>query len=974
MKYMKRDKTLKGLLILGFFLASSFSVKAQIKLLNDNEKKSSSFALADKKNTPTIYFDIHDAQVVAETSTLFAADIEMVSGTRPSVSTSEKINKNTAVIIGTLGANKMIGQLIKAGKINAETIRGGWEQFTIQTVQNPFPNVRQALVIVGSDRRGTAYGVFTVSKCIGVSPWYWWSDVPAIQHESLFLAPLHYVSKQPSVKYRGIFINDEDWGLRLWAKKKMDAELNVIGPNTYAKVCELLLRLKANMLAPAMHPGSGTFYQFPENSKTADRYGIIITTSHTEPLLFNNASEWKHEMNGDWNYLTNKKGVLDVLDRRVSQTAQYENAYTMGMRGIHDTGMADVPDGYNKTQVLENVISDQRDILKKYLRKPANDILQIFVPYKEVLDVYENSMKLPDDITLVWPDDNYGYIKRLSDSQEIKRSGGAGVYYHISYLGHPNDYLWLNTTPPALIYEEMYKAYQTGAQRYWLLNVGDIKPGEHGIQFFLDMAWDVNSFNYANIPNFEGTFLSSIFGEKYKTELTEIMSQYYQLAFSRKPEAMSWDFRWNSMFTQENIYDTDFSFQNYNEAQGRIDQYNTIATKAAKIMSSLPEKYLPAFYELVYYPVKGADLMNRKMLTAQKNRWYALQGRSITNQLSNDVKLYHDSIGLITERYNNLLNGKWNGIMTAPDRLPKPQNVPTTQITLPEQPKLGVFVSGEGASYGFNSFHLLPGFNVYTKKSYKIEVYNKGKKELNWNAETQNEWIKLSKTTGSTIYQDDIWVTIDWEKAPVGTDLKGEIKITGPDKTETVYVSLFNPTVADRKEIQGLAVEDNGVIAIDPTNFTRKAEKNGVKINVINGLSYEGKSLQLGNVTDNSFNSSSVEYDFYSTNAGSATVYIYALPVFPKSKEHTTQYGVTIDESYTRWMNIATASQEDSFAWKNNVIRNSAINTATISLAKPGKHTLKIITGDPGIIIQKIVIDFGGMKRSYMGPPNTVVK
>ncbi|HTN20302.1 MAG TPA: glycosyl hydrolase 115 family protein [Pelobium sp.] len=974
MTYTKQAKNFRTLIMLALFTVNSFSVKAQLKTLADSDKNSEAFALVDKKSTPVIYYDGSDAAVVAQASNLFSKDIEMVSGIKPAVATSEKISGKTAVIIGTLGANKLIAQLIKKGKINVERIRGGWEQFVIQTVDNPFPNVSKALVIVGSDRRGTAYGVFTISKNIGVSPWYWWADVPAVKHKSLFLAPINYASKEPSVKYRGIFINDEDWGLRPWAKKNIDADIKFIGPNTYEKVCELLLRLKANMLAPAMHPGSGTFYKFPENMKTADKYGIIVSTSHTEPLLFNNASEWKHDVNGDWNYLTNKEGVLKVLDKRVSESSAYENAYTMGMRGIHDTGMADVPAGYTKAKVLEDVISDQRDILKKYLKKPIDQIPQLFVPYKEVLDIYEDDMKLADDITLVWPDDNYGYIKRLSDSKEIKRSGGAGVYYHISYLGHPNDYLWLNTTPPALIYEEMYKAYQTNAKRYWLLNVGDIKPGEHGIQFFLDMAWDINHFNYENVPAFEGNFLSSIFGAQYKTELSEIMKEYYQLAFSRKPEAMAWDFRWNSMFTSENIYNTDYSFQNYNEAQGRLDKYNTIATKAEKIMESLPKEYVPAFYELVYYPVKGADLMNKKMLIAQKNRWYALQGRSITNKLGNDVKIYHDSIELITKHYNGLLDGKWDGIMTAPDRLPKPQVVPTTQINLPEQANLGIFVSGEEATDDFSSYHMLPRFNVYTKKSYKIEVYNKGKNSLSWKAESQNNWIKLDKLKGNTSYQDEITVSVDWTKAPIGTAGKGEIIVTGAGQTETVYVSLFNPEVTNLTEIQGAAVEDNGVVSIDPTNFTRKNEKDGVKINVINGLGYEGRSLQLGSISDSVFNSSTVEYDFYTSNAGSATVYIYALPVFPKDKEHTTQYGVTVDNSYMRWMNVATQSQENSFEWKNNVIRNCAINTATISLDKPGKHTFKLTTGDPGMVIQKIVIDLGGMKRSYLGPPTTNYK
>ncbi|MET4081751.1 hypothetical protein ABIB40_001700 [Pedobacter sp. UYP30] len=970
---MKTQNSQKCIAICIFLCSAVIGqLSAQVKILQNHQKSAGAFPLIVNGKAANIYYDKADAEVVAQVAQLFANDISLVSGGKSPVFTTKKPAGKTAIIIGTIGANEVVDNLIKTKKINVDSIKGGWEQFVIKTVKNPMRGVAQALVIVGSDRRGTAYGTFTISKAIGISPWYWWADVPVKKDKNVYLAPLNYVSKEPSVKYRGIFINDEDWGMHPWAAKKMDTDIKDIGPKTYAKVCELLLRLKANMLAPAMHPVSGAFNKYPENKKVADRFAIMMTSSHTEPLLFNNASEWDKKVNGNWNYLTNKNGVLNVLDKRVKENSPYENIYTMGMRGIHDSEMAAVPKGVTKVSVLEDVIKGERGILEKYIKKPIIDIPQIFVPYKEVLNIYEQGLKLPDDVTIVWPDDNFGYIKRLSDSKEAARSGGAGVYYHISYLGEPNDYLWVNTTPPALIYEEMLKAYQTGAKRYWLLNVGDIKPGELGMQFFLDMAWNINDFNFDNIPNYESNFLTSIFGEQYRTDLTDVIHRYYKLGFTRKPEYMGWDFRWNAMFTEEHIYDTDFSFQNYNEAQNRIDSYDEISAKAEKIMKDLPTAYVPSFYELLYYPVKGADLMNKKMLVAQKNRWYARQGRSITNQLAKDVVAYHDSIAMITKHYNGLLNGKWDGMMTAPDALPKPQVAPTETISLPENAEMGIFVSGEDGVHGFNNFHLLPRFNSFTKRKYHIEVYNKGKDELSWKASTKNDWIKLSKTSGKTPTQEKIWVSVDWEKAPIGVDGKGEIEVSGAGKSEKIFVSLFNQAATELNNLKGMPIEDNGVVVISPANFNRKTEKNGVKIQVINQLGYEGKSLQLGNVTDNAWNSSSTEYDFYTTDAGSATVYTYALPVFAKNKEHKTQYGVSIDDSYTHWM--TTASEEYSFAWKQNVIRNSAIGTTTISIDKPGKHTLKLIAGDPGMVIQKVVIDFGGLKRSYLGPKPTLVK
>ena len=319
-------------------------------------------------------------------------------------------------------------------------------------MENPFEGVDKALVIAGSDKRGTAYGITTVCKAIGVSPWHFWSDVPVKKQSQLYLQKTNYISKSPSVKYRGIFINDEDWGLHPWAGKNMDKTVGDIGPNTYEKVFELMLRLKANMVAPAMHECTKAFYTVAGNMETADKYGIMMTTSHCEPLMYNNASEWDEKVHGEWDYRTNRSEIDKVLDERVAQAGKKENIYTIALRGKHDSGMKGSME--EKFQLLGSAIESQRGILKKHIDKPIEEIPQIFVPYKEVLDIYEKGLKVPEDITIVWPDDNYGYIKKLSNADERKREGGSGVYYHISYLGWPNDYLWLNTTSPALMYAE----------------------------------------------------------------------------------------------------------------------------------------------------------------------------------------------------------------------------------------------------------------------------------------------------------------------------------------------------------------------------------------------------------------------------------------------------------------------------------------------------------------------------------------
>lgn len=955
----------------------SICLSAQVKVTKEVGANKDCFPLLSDNKSCLISHDDSDFEVVKITASLFADDLERVTGVRGRLTTNAV--SGNVVLVGTIGHNKQIDELIKQGKLDVNTIKGSWERYVIKTIDSPFKGVDKALVIAGSDRRGTAYGILSLSEAIGVSPWYWWADVPAKKKaNALYVAPLNYISKAPSVKYRGIFLNDEGWGLFPWASKTDDPALGDIGPKTYAKICELLLRSKGNMLCPAMHPGSGAFNTHEENKLVADRYAIMMGSSHCEPLLFNNTTEWHKETMGEWNYIQNKEGINRVLEKRVSENAPYENIYTIAMRGIHDAGIVGVPEE-KKVEMMTDVMADQRAILSKFMKRPADSIPQIFVPYKEVLDIYERGLEVPDDITLVWPDDNYGYIKRLSNKEERKRSGGSGVYYHLSYIGEPHDYIWLNTTPPALMYEEMRKAYDLGADRYWLLNVGDIKPGEQGMRLFLDMAWNIDGFNYGNINEYNTDWLTSIYGLEYRNTLEDIMSSYYQLAFHRKPEAMGWGIEWNNYHHNERVTDTDFSFVNYNEAENRMKEYDRISQKAEAIYRSLPEEHKPSFFQLVYYPVKGSALMNKKMLTAQQNHWYAQQNRAATNLLAKKAQLYSDSIDLITKEYNSLLNGKWNHMMTVPSGWTATyQNMPAVEtIELSAKADMGIFLSGEDCEYGVRNTNVLPCFNPYTKKDYFVEIYNKGTQALAWKASTRDGWIKLNQTKGNTTTQNRVTVSVDWSKAPVGNDIKGEIEIVGAGKKEKVYVSLFNPQTPAVEELKGLYVEDNGCISINGGDFHRKTESKDVKIEVINGLGYENQCVQLGHALDPVQETwfpkgPKVEYDFYAFNAGRAVVYTYALPLFAVDKEHDTRYGIMLDDGWIH--RPSTASREYSGAWLANVIRNSTVNVSYMNIDQPGKHTLQILCIDPGMIIQKIVIDMGGMKRSYLGPDVMKVK
>lgn len=964
--------------------------RAQVAVHEKSPKTKYAFTLASPRQTAAILYDASDAAVVKRAAELFAADVEAVTGRYPRV-TSAAGETGPAVIVGTVGGSALIRRLAEAGKIDTAPLEGAWERYLIQTVANPLPGIRKALVIAGSDRRGAAYGLFTLSELIGVSPWYWWAYVPVKKHAALHVdAPPTY-SQTPSVRYRGIFLNDEDWGLTPWASQTFEPERGNIGPRTYAKVCELLLRLKANYLAPAMHPVSTSFNQIPENKLVADTFAIVMGSTHCEPLLLNTASEWDTKTMGPWNYDKNKEGINRVLTQRVRENSPYENVYTLALRGLHDGAMSTTLPMHEKVRMLQQALLDQRRILAENIDRPVETVPQAFTPYKEVLEIYSNGLELPDDITIVWPDDNYGYMKRLSGVREQRRTGRSGVYYHVSYLGVPHSYLWFSTTPPSLMYEELRKAYDTTADRLWLVNCGDLKGSEMQVSLFLDMAWDIGRFTADNVVTYPARWLAGIFGEAYYDRLEAMTREHLRLAFPRKPEYMGWGYHWNRFdHNCEQLTDTDFSFTNYDEAQRRLEAYRQLGARAEALLHEIGDEARPAFYQLVYYPLRGAELMNRMTLGGQRNRWYARQGRAATNAVRDEVQRCYDSLQVITRGYNSLLGGKWNHMMS----MRQNYDGVSAYFNLPHlathdaagAPRLALQVAGEDVT-GARAFHALPAFDNYLRRTYPVEIYNRGGGTLAWTAHASEPWVVLSKSAGKTADEERITVGIDWEKAPSGNAVPAQIVFRAGEQSEKVLVSLFNPTAPSRAELRGIYVENNGCVSIPAAGCHRVRENDRIKITAVEDLGIEGPALQLGDPTAplQIFRSRDVpcaEYDFYAFDAGSVDVYTYVLPTFPlhadrdfRIGENTntdTKYSVQIDDGA-----LATPSPshvEYSQVWFESVLRNCAVNKSTLHIDKPGRHTLRIRVGDPGIVLQKIVLDFGGMKRSYLGPQSTLIE
>jgi hypothetical protein len=598
----------------------------------------------DGKNVTPLCLEAGADRAVQRAANDLADDFARVTGVKPVIENQASPDHKLQILVGTLGQSKLIDQLSAQGKLDTAGITGQWESYILQIVKSPLPNIDAALVIAGSDRRGTIFGIYQLSEIIGVSPWYWWADVPVAKKKLVALRGDALKQGPPAVKYRGIFLNDEDWGLFPWAAMTFDPQTRNIGPKTYAKIFELLLRLRSNYLWPAMHPGTAAFNSFPEDAKLAGDYGIVMGSSHCEQMLRNNVTEYNERTNGPYNFVTNPERVLQYWEERVRSNANYESTWTLGMRGIHDSGMPGGGTDREKSLRLQTIISEQRKMLARDVNTNVTAIPQIFCPYKEVLPLYRMMTNMPEDVTLVWPDDNFGYIRQFSDSRERARSGGAGVYYHVSYWGVPRDYLWLCSTPPALIAEEMCKAYDYGATKVWILNVGDIKPAELDTEFFLDLAWSPHSWTGTNTYELLQRQVARDFPNSTSAEITSIMAEYYRLNFQRKPEHIGYP---RLLFSA-------------GESAQRLAQWQKLTARVDAVKKLLPAEFQDAFFELVEYPEKSAEWENIRFLAP---------GKSEAAQME---------IDRLTDAYNtSLANGKWRGMMSNnPERL-RSYKVPT---------------------------------------------------------------------------------------------------------------------------------------------------------------------------------------------------------------------------------------------------------------------------------------------------------
>ncbi|RYG24146.1 glycosyhydrolase [bacterium] len=818
------------------------------------------FPVCDGRRAAPVLTDSNDWPGVIRAAKDLQADILHVTGqSRPTFS-----SETPTIIAGTLGHSPTIDALVAKGKIDVSAIRGKWEASVTQVAD--IPGEGKCLIVVGSDKRGTIYALYDLSESMGVSPWHWWADVPVKHHKNVFVTGRH-VAKEPVVKYRGIFLNDEEPGLGGWAREKFGG----INSKMYAHVFELLLRLKANYLWPAMW-GKAFSQDDKENPRLAEEYGIVMGTSHVEPMMRADI-EWNRLgfTEKQWNYATNPTELEKFWTDGILRNRPYENVVTIAMRGKVDTPMAETA----KVDLLERIVAKQREILAQHINPDVTQIPQLWCLYKEVQEYYEKGMRVPDDVTLLWSDDNWGNIRRLPTPEERKRKGGAGVYYHFDYVGGPRNYKWLDTNPIPKIWKQMNLAYRYNANRIWIVNVGDLKPMEFPMEFFLTMARDPAAITKEELQKYTERWAAREFGHEHAREIATIVSETKRLNGRRKPEL---------------IDANTFSVENYGEADRVVWEYTGLLQRAIAVGGILPKEAQSAYYQLVLHPVKAPANLVQMYVAAAKNALYAKQNDPRVNVWAQHVRDLFAEDKAITREYHALNGGKWNHQM-------------------------------DQTHIGYTSWQQ-PDIDVMPKVT---EVIGKA----------DPEGVK-EDSPGS--------------KTPGGAN-QGVSTLNGSQN--------------------GGFLESDGVVAIEAEHTSRRIAAKGVKWETIPGYGRTLSAVAPFPVEFKPFDPAKgarLEYDLTVVTGGKATLEALVAPTLAFQPGHGVRVAFAFDHEKPQVVDIAPPYL--SRAWEQ-AVSDAVHKVRTTHDLKPGKHTLKIWAIDPGVVIERLHVDLGGLKPSYLGPPES---
>ncbi|WP_263355228.1 glycosyl hydrolase 115 family protein [Acidicapsa acidisoli] len=909
------------------------------------------FTLAAGGHTAMIDVDRGDYPGVIRAAHDLQADIERVTGLSPHYLNDKESARGEVVLIGTISKSAIIDRLIREHRLDVSTVQGKWESTLVQVVEKPMPGVARALVIAGSDKRGTIFGIYDLSEQIGVSPWYWWADVPVVHKNALYITTGRYIQGEPAVKYRGIFLNDEAPALTGW----VNAAYGGYNHKFYEKVFELLLRLKANYLWPAMW--NSTFNEDdPENARLADEYGVVMGTSHHEPML-RAQQEWKRHGTGPWDYSTNAEVLDKFWSDGIERNKNFESTITLGMRGDGDMPMTE---GAN-IALLEKIVADQRNILAQHMTPTLNADPKVWALYKEVQAYYEKGMRVPDDVTLLWCDDNWGNIRRLPTPEERKRSGGAGIYYHFDYVGDPRNYKWINTNPIAKVWEQMNLALAYGANRIWIVNVGDLKPMEFPIEYFLTLARNPERWGKDQTQEFTRLWAEREFGAAQADEIAELVTRYTQYNGRRKPE----------------LLDTDtFSLVNYREADRVEADWKALLAKAETLQKLIPQEQQDAYFELVLHPIKASAIVNELYITAGRNRLYAKQGRADAGDYAAQARVLFQADEELTNEYNHVLaHGKWNHMMDQTHlgytywQEPPLNVMPAVSEVQPlAEPRMGLDVEGSAGALG----PLRLSFDNYQRQSRYVDVFNRGVGSFHFDAKVSEPWILLSTTGGQVSKDERIDVSVDWSKAPLGkTD--GEITITQANSASVrVRVEALRPKSPDRDALEGF-VEGDGYVSMEAEHFTKAMSHEDVHWDRIPEYGATLSGMSVFPVTAASVmplqSTATLEYRMYLFDSGSFNLETIIGPTLNFVPGRGLRFTVALDDQQPQLVDALEHNSDKDWA---TAVSDSVRRVETkLTVDHPGYHTLKIGVVDPGVVLEKLVLSAGALKPSYLGPPES---
>lgn len=941
------------------------------------------FTLYEAGNSTPLLIEPQDHKGVIRALHDLKSDIGKVTGHDPNIVLDKFSGSKSLVIVGTYGRSRIIDELVKSKKLDMTGVEGKWEAYRIQTIDNPFPGIDQALVIVGSDKRGTIYGIYDVSQKIGVSPWYWWADVAVEHQEALYVKPVAY-TQFPKVQYRGIFLNDEAPALTNWVNEKYGTVSPGIDPPVgsgvanyghefYARIFELMLRIKANYLWPAMW-GNAFNEDDPENPRLADEYGIVMGTSHQEPML-RSQQEWDrryYESLGHWNYQEYPDTLQNFWRAGIRRNKKYESIVTMGLRGANDSEM----EGSIQANIamVEDIVAKQQEIIREEINTDITQVPQSWCLYKEIMEYYNGGMRVPDHITLLWADDNWGNVRRLPTAEERQRSGGSGVYYHFDYHGGPRSYEWINTNPIAKIWDQMSLAKQYGADKIWIVNVGHFRGYELPMEYFMDLAWDADKWTNTNILEYTRLWAKREFGVEYAEEIADILSKYTKYNGRRKPESLD-----------VNTY----SLIHYEEAERIVADYREITRKAEAIYQKLPKEKRNSFYQIVLFPTKASALVNELYVTAAKNHLYASQQRKTTNDMAAKVRNLFQQDTALMAHYNTVYaDGRWNHFMDQthlgyvswnPPKENSLKAIPLNVLEIPSKAILGVSVEGNRGSWpGTLEEAVLPELDVFNAQQHYIEIFNRGQSSFEFTLTADVPWLHMSQKEGTIAHEDlRVFVELDESTMPTGRH-EGTITITGAGSEVSIKVRAFHPSQLKGKKAKGF-VESGGVVSIEAEHFSQnihQGERKWMRVEdyglTLSGMRATAPANAPAAVPGK--DAPYLEYPVYFFSEDSVEVTLVTSPLLNFMPGRSIRLAVSFDDASPQYFTNVPDPYKVHWSnpdWSKVVVNQSRHCKVSLPPQSEGYHTMKVWMIDPGVVVQKVIVNMGGLKPSYLGPPES---